>query len=100
MTDLPRELCIPPKALDDPKSGEMLRPWIAGGGLHCTVNIGTWEDAGNWGILLADVARHVANATEEAEGTPRREMLDRIRLLFNTELDSPTDEPSGGFVDD
>ena len=64
------------------------------------MNIGTWEDAGNWGILLADVARHVANATEEAEGTPRREMLDRIRLLFNTELDSPTDEPSGGFVDD
>ena len=100
MTHIPRELCIPPKALEDPKSAEMLRAWIACGGLHCTVNIATWKDASNWGIVLADVAGHVANATEEAEGTPHRETLDRIRLLFNTELDNPTDEPSGGFVND
>jgi len=78
----------------------MLRAWITGGGLHCTLNIGTWKDAGNWGIVLADVARHVANATEEAEGTPQSETLDRIRLLFNTELDNPTDKPSGEFVGD
>lgn len=97
---MPQELTIPPKALDAPDSVEMLRAWVAAGGLHCTLLTGTWKDAGNWGILLADVARHVANATEEADGTPRNETLDRIKLLFNTELNHPTDQPVGGFLSD
>jgi hypothetical protein len=99
MTDTPGQLAIPPKAIADRESAEMLRAWIAAGGLHCTMRVGTWNDAGNWGILLADVARHIANATEEADGTPSPDTLARIRLLFNIELDHPTDEPSGRFVE-
>lgn len=99
MTDKSRELLIPPAALDDPKSGELLRAWIANHGLHCTLNVHVWDDAGNWGIMLADVARHVANAKHDLDGSDRHEIVRRIRELFDAELDSPTDKPSGDFVE-
>jgi hypothetical protein len=77
----------------------MLRAWIANNELHCTLETGLWNEAGNWGILLADVARHVANAHEEADGTPREQTLSEIRTLFDAELDNPTAEPTGRFAD-
>ena len=95
----PRELCIPQPAIDDPKSGEVLRAWIADGGLHCSLRPNNWSDPGNWGIVLADVARHVANARQEIDGSDREETLSRILTLFNAEFENPTDEPTGGFVE-
>ena len=99
MTDKPRELCIPPAALDDQKSGEVLRAWIAKKGLHCALNVDVWDDLGNWGIMLADVARHVANARHELDGADPAETIRKIRALFDAELDSPTDEPTGDFIE-
>jgi hypothetical protein len=57
-----------------------------------------WEEPANWGIMLADVARHVANALEETRGLDKRTTLLAIAELFNAELSSPTDDPSGFFV--
>ncbi len=91
-------LVIPPAALKDEQSVEAIRAWVADGGLHCSLNVAIWDEVGNWGILLADVARHVANAQYELNGKDREESVRQIRLLFEAELDSPTDTPKGGFV--
>lgn len=100
MTQTQRELPIPPAAIADAKSGEMLRAWNANQRLHCTLNVHVWEDPGNWGILLADVVRQVANAKNESDGSDLTTTIERIRELFAAELDAPTDEPSGEFLDE
>ncbi len=53
-------------------------------------------DPGGWGILLVDVANHVANALEGRLGTPdgevsRDEILARIKELFDKEWAKRTD---------
>jgi len=52
----------------------------------------TWKGAGAWGLLLADVARHAANAYGN-EGADSNAALARIRELFDAEMSSPTDTP-------
>jgi hypothetical protein len=91
-------LLIPEPAVQDPNSTEMIRGWVAQKALPCSLRIGTWKDPAAWGILLADVARHVANAYQESEGRDRARTVKSIRQLFNAELDRPTDEPKGGFI--
>ena len=95
-----QELSIPLGAQEDPQSGEMLRAWIAKGGLHCTLRIGTWkaDEAIAWGILLSDAARHVADALEKETGRNRQETLAAIRESFDREMDAPTSPTEGGFV--
>lgn len=53
----------------------------------------TWKDAGAWGLLLADIARHAANAYGN-EGYNHAEVLTRIRQLLDLELSNPTDTPT------
>jgi hypothetical protein len=93
-----RELIIPPAAIDDENAAEVLRAWLAHEQLFCVLNPEGFEDVGAWGILLADVARHIANGLAEARGLDKDESLERIRELFKAELDRPTDEPEGHFV--
>jgi hypothetical protein len=92
------ELLIPPAAGQDERSAEMVRAWVANKALHCTLRIGVWKDPAAWGILLADLARHVANAHHEQDGRDVAESLARIRKAFDGELDAPTDTPFGEFA--
>ena len=62
-----RELVIPLAAQTDADSWELLRAWVADHGLHCSVRVGVYEAEGipeehAWGTILADAARHVADA--------------------------------------
>jgi len=93
----PSELIVPREVLEDSTSVEILRAWIANGGLVCSLCPTTWDDTGSWGIALADLARHVANAVHEHRGDDPRATTKRIQELFNAELDSPTETPSGYF---
>jgi len=92
------ELIVPPEALEDENATEVLRAWIAHEQLYCVLKPEGFDDVGGWGILLADVARHIANGLGEARGLDREESLQRIRELFEAEFDQPTDEPTGHFV--
>jgi hypothetical protein len=92
-----RELLIPPVAADDPAALEVVRAWVVKQGLHCTLNVGVWKDPAAWGLVLADLARHVANAHHKQDGRDARESLASIRKAFAAELDAPTDSPSGYF---
>jgi hypothetical protein len=87
MSDLPG----PPEAAE-PSAQEVLRAWLIGDALYCSLNAGTFEDAGSWGVLLAEVARNVASALQEADGIDPAATLAAIRNLFNQELDQPEGE--------
>jgi len=93
------ELAPPPAARSDKNARELIRAWAANGALHCSLSVDNWGDDERiaWGILLTDVARHVADAMYQQKGWDKTETVREIRRVFNAELDSPTAEPVGKF---
>jgi hypothetical protein len=92
------QLTIPDAARKDPESQEVARIWVANNAQHVTLQVGAWKDPFAWGILLADLARHLANAYEKSEGLNIDETVRRIRRGFDAELNSPTDTPTGSII--
>lgn len=89
-------LPIPAAASRDPRSLEVLRVWIANGEQHVALAFGMWEDPAAWGLLLADLARHIAEAhAQQDENVEAEDFLEQIRAGLEAELDSPSDEVSG-----
>ena len=96
-----RECIIPKEALDDPKSRELMRAWVAKGALHVSLLIpDEWDDAGHWGVALADVTRHLADAYHKSQGLDPKLTIQRIQQALATELADPTDTVTGDFVDE
>lgn len=81
----------PPMAQSNPESVEVLRVWAAPGSPQQLTLRTTWQDAGAWGLLLVDVARHVSQAYTN-EGQDPEVVLAKIRELFDAEWLAPTDE--------
>lgn len=94
-----RDLVIPAEVTRDLRSSEVLRAWVANEGLVCSLRPDIWDEPANWGILLADVARHVANAVHDLNGSDPDETIAQIKTCFDSELTEPTDEASGHFED-
>lgn len=92
-----RDLDVPAEVQRASVAREVLRVWLANDGLVCSLRPDAWDDATAWGIVLTDVARHVANAMQQLKGDDPATTLDRIRTVFNNELDGPTAEPTGRF---
>jgi hypothetical protein len=86
------ELPTPPDAVNDPEATELLRAWVIDQALHCTLNAGIFEEPSTWGVLLADLVRHVADALEEQEGRAPAETVRQIREALNRELDAPAEK--------
>ena len=100
---MPHELPIPPVAIDDERSVEMIRLWIARQKLHCVLNIGFWEEReiderDAWGVLLADMIRHITDAHQHEYGRDAAESITRIRTAFEAEMESPTSRRTGEFL--
>jgi hypothetical protein len=93
------ELSIPPIAKSDPDAIEVVRVWVAKGGQHVSLNPLAWEDPQAWGIVLADLAGHIANAYEQALGLDRRTTMRKITDMLLAELQTPTDEARGKMQD-
>ena len=89
----------PPAAARDKASFELLRVWVAEQGQHVSLRSGTWEDPFAWGIVLADLARHIVNAESmHRKGLDKDAYLERIIEGFHAEIESPTDEPEGEMM--
>src|SRR3984885_2810276 len=89
-------LSIPPVAQRDKASFEVLRVWIAEQGQHVSIRSGAWEDPFAWGIVLADLARHVALAHQlQHPDTDVDGFVERLLEGFHAEIENPTDEPVG-----
>jgi hypothetical protein len=96
MTQIFDALVIPPEALD--KGGvEVLRAAIVDGDLHVTLRR-AFEDPVTWGVLLADVARHVARIYATEDTKKEAAALAEITAGFTAEMNSPTDTGSTSAV--
>jgi hypothetical protein len=85
-------LAPPPIAEEDPSAVEVLRVWAAPGRPQELTLRTTWTDEGVWGLVLVDIARHVAQAYA-AEGRDPKEVLAPVLELWAAEWAAPTDDP-------
>ncbi len=91
MTAVAIELRVPQEVLDDPESRELLRVWLSGESQRFVLRPDVWDDPAAWGLLLADLARHVAYAYAQKQGGDPERVLERIKAGFDAEWISPTD---------
>src|ERR1041385_7712672 len=89
------ELLVRAAVEEDPRALEVIRVWIAKGCQHVSLNPLVWKDPQAWGIVLADLAGHVANAYQQALGLNRAETMRKITDLLVAELTNPTDKARG-----
>ena len=69
---------------------EVLQAGLVGLGLVTALGLASW------GIVLADLARHIAHAHQlQNEGADTDAFLQRLLEGFQAEIDNPTDEPEG-----
>jgi hypothetical protein len=83
------ELAVPAQAIVAKEKAELVRIWIADGDQVVTISPRLWEDPGAWGLMLVDLAKHVANAYE-AKGIKASDALATIRLAMDAEWSAPT----------
>jgi hypothetical protein len=89
-------LKAPPEALA--KGGtEVLRAAIVEGGLHISLRR-AFDDPEAWGMILADLTRHVARIYKTEDDLSEEQTIERIRNLFDAEMDSPTDPGSTSAI--
>jgi hypothetical protein len=86
----PDSLPIPAKVREAKQKIEMARIWVADGNQIVTLSPTVWSDPACWGLMLVDLARHVAAAYEPL-GHQREATLERIRAAFDVEWANPTD---------
>jgi len=92
MTQNLRELPIPPVAIKHPDSSfEIIRVWAATGEQHVSLRTELQGGPEDWGYLLAQLARHMANAYHLEGKLDLSEALARIK----TGLDREWERPSG-----
>lgn len=90
------ELAIPEKVRGDKSAAELIRAWVtASGDVHVTIKTDVWQDPAAYGIVLADLARHIANGFNQSQGKDVDDALRRVVEGFSAEVGSPTDTPTG-----
>jgi hypothetical protein len=94
------ELEIPPKALDDPDSFELIRVWAAGGSQHVTIIPNFDGGCENFGCLVADLIRHGARLYSQRENLELRESLERIVAAMRRELTEQNSTITGSIGHD
>jgi hypothetical protein len=89
-------LHVPPAALEQ-GGVEVLRAVIVDGALHVSLRR-AFEDPEAWGMLIADVARHVARIYATEAKVSEEQTLARVRAIFEAEMDAPTDPGSTSAI--
>ncbi len=87
LNGLPEELELPEGVVDAEQAIEVLRAWVADGGLHVIFDPETFRhDVTEWGRLLADIAQHVANAVELDGQMTREAAIAQIHDAFDLNI--------------
>jgi hypothetical protein len=94
-----KELPIPPLAANNQAAAELIRVWSAQGKQRVSIATNVWKDPAAWGIMLVDLAKHIANSYEQTQNMGSESALARIREGFDAEWGFPTDRPSGKVGD-
>ena len=82
-------LHIPPTALEQ-GGEEAVRAAIVNGALHISLRR-AFDDPEAWGMLIADITRHVARIYATEDKFREAETVERIRAIYEAEMDAPTD---------
>lgn len=91
------ELIIPPAALEDENSFEILRVWAAFEEQHVTIHSGLNGKPADFGFLLAELALHGSKLYAERFNITEDEALNHILDGFNKEIISGSGNPSGSI---
>ena len=83
------ELAPPSAATNDSRSFELARLWLAEGAPHVALRTGVWPDPAAWGIVLVDLARHIAVAYHQSSEITLADAFERILVGLRAELESP-----------
>lgn len=82
----------PPHTLDTAsRAVEIARIWIVDRKLQVCLSGNQWEDPAAWGLLLVDLAHHVANSYE-AQGRDRDLTVQRIFEALDVERRNRTSD--------
>jgi Domain of unknown function (DUF5076) len=82
-------LAVPPPALEH-GGYEVLRAAIAEGELHVSLRR-AFDEPETWGILLADIARHIGRIYALEASMREDQVVEKVRAMFEAEMDRPTD---------
>jgi hypothetical protein len=82
-------LNVPPAAMEQ-GGVEVLRAVIVDGALHVSLRR-AFDDPEAWGMLIADITRHVARIYATEDKFREEETIARVRALYDAEMDAPTD---------
>jgi len=80
-------LHVPPAALDQ-GGVEVMRAVIVDGALHVSLRR-AFDDPEAFGMIIADITRHVGRIY--ADKFPEGQTVERIRSMYDAEMDAPTD---------
>jgi hypothetical protein len=83
------QLGVPPDA-QQLGGDEILRAFVVDRGLSVSIQR-AFDEPATWGLLLVDLARHVARIFAAETGVTEAEALRQIREMFEAEWDGPTD---------
>jgi uncharacterized protein DUF5076 len=89
-------LHIPPAAMEQGGT-EVIRAVIVEGELHLSLRR-AFEDPETWGMLLADVARHVGRLYASESAASEQDVIDRLRAVFESEMDEPSEPGTTNVV--
>lgn len=82
-----------PEISENQRAMELIRVWIVDGKPTCVITPNLWEDPSSWGLLIADMIRHLGNAYA-ADGHDPESTITRIKHVFDVEWKDPTSEVS------
>jgi hypothetical protein len=82
-------LHVPPAAVEQ-GGVEVVRAAIVNGALHVSLRR-AFDDPEAWGMLIADITRHVARIYATEDKFRESETVERIRAIYEAEMDAPTD---------
>jgi hypothetical protein len=82
-------LAVPPPALEQ-GGYEVLRAAIVEGNLHVSLRR-AFDEPETWGILLADIARHIGRIYALEASMREDDVVEKVWAMFEAEMDRPSD---------
>jgi hypothetical protein len=86
-----QELRVPDSWLKQAAAREIVRIWANGDAQNFVLRIDVWRDPAAWGLLLVDLARHIAKAYAQKYGGSVDEVLARVKEGIDAEFSSPSE---------
>jgi len=92
-----KELLIPPEAIEDPDSFEILRVWAAKGEQHVTIRNNLNSGAYEFGYMLAQLLEHGAFLYAQKDGIDIQNARKKVLSEFQDEIEEPSGNVTGSI---